>query len=91
MEELHAELEIINALGLHARAAALFVKVASKYKSEVKVSKNGLTANGKSIMGVMMLAAPKGSKIMLTVKGTDAREALEELSELVRNKFGEME
>jgi len=89
MEELKLEVEIINELGLHARSAAQFVKVASKYKSEIYLYKDGLSANGKSIMGVMMLAAPKGSKILLHIKGSDAKAALEELKMLIENKFGE--
>ncbi len=89
MEDLKVEVEIINELGLHARAAAQFVKVASKYKSEINLYKDGLSANGKSIMGVMMLAAPKGSKITLQVKGVDAKNALDDLVGLIQNKFGE--
>lgn len=89
MEEFKVEIEIINELGLHARAAAQFVKVASKYKSEINLYKDGLSANGKSIMGVMMLAAPKGSKIVLHVRGIDAKDALDDLVGLIQNKFGE--
>lgn len=89
MEEFKVEVEIINELGLHARAAAQFVKVASKYKSEINLYKDRLSANGKSIMGVMMLAAPKGSKIILHVRGIDAKDALDDLVGLIQNKFGE--
>jgi len=89
MDDLKTEVEIINELGLHARAAAQFVKVASKYKSEIIIYKDSLTANGKSIMGVMMLAAPKGSKIVLHAKGVDAKDAINDLKILIENRFGE--
>ena len=82
------ELLIRNQLGLHARACALFVKTASKYKSEVLVSRDGLEVNGKSIMGVMMLAAEAGSTIVVKADGPDAQEALGALRELVDGKFG---
>lgn len=81
--------KIINELGLHARAAASFVRVASKYPCEVKVEKDGIEVNGKSIMGVMMLAAPKGAFITINVIGERAEEALLDLVALVDNKFGE--
>jgi phosphocarrier protein len=87
--KVSAEVEIVNELGLHARAAANFVKVANKFSSEITVDKNGVSANGKSIMGVMMLAAAKGSVITITAVGEDAKESLEALKELVENKFGE--
>ena len=82
------ELLIRNQLGLHARACALFVKTASKYKSEVLVSRDGLEVNGKSIMGVMMLAAEAGSTIVVKADGPDAQDALGALRELVDGKFG---
>jgi len=81
--------QIVNDLGLHARAAASFVKVAGKYPCEVKVEKDGMEVNGKSIMGVMMLAAPKGSFIKINVSGEGAEEALADLVTLINNKFGE--
>jgi len=74
---------------MHARAAANFVKVANKYSSDVTVEKDGVSANGKSIMGVMMLAASKGSKIKVTTEGEDAKESLEALEKLIKDKFGE--
>jgi len=85
-----AEIELLirNQLGLHARACALFVKTASKYKSEVIVSRDGLEVNGKSIMGVMMLAAEAGSSIVVRAEGPDAEEAVAALQSLVDGKFG---
>ena len=78
-----------NKDGLHARPATLFVKVASKYQSEVTLSKNGREVNGKSIMGVMMLAAAKGSELILKVDGPDEEKALQSLVELFEKKFEE--
>jgi phosphocarrier protein len=80
---------ITNELGFHARAAAQFVKIASRYQSEVTVKKDSREVNGKSIMGILMLAAPKGSRVEITTEGDDCREALRELGELIENKFGE--
>jgi phosphocarrier protein HPr len=82
---------IVNKLGLHARAAAKFVTLASSFASDVKVARNGQEVNGKSIMGVMMLAASKGSEITLIVNGNDETEAIDKLSELVQERFGEKE
>lgn len=82
---------IVNKLGLHARAAAKFVTLASSFSSDIKVSRNGQEVNGKSIMGVMMLAASKGSEITLIINGDDETEAIEKLSELVHERFGEEE
>ena len=82
------ELLIRNQLGLHARACALFVKTAARFTSEVYVSRDELEVNGKSIMGVMMLAAEEGSTIRVRTEGPDEREALEALRELVDGKFG---
>ncbi|MGA1861590.1 HPr family phosphocarrier protein [Deferribacter thermophilus] len=83
------EVEIVNELGMHARAAAAFVKEAGKYISDVFIEKDGMEVNGKSIMGILMLAAPKGSKIKIKAIGDDADDALNALSSLVKNKFGE--
>jgi phosphocarrier protein len=83
-----AELLIRNQLGLHARACALFVKTAARFASVVYVSRDELEVNGKSIMGVMMLAAEEGSTIRVRVEGPDEREALAALRELVDGKFG---
>jgi len=81
--------EIINKNGLHARPAAEIVKLAAKYKSDVTVVRDDLEVNGKSIMGVMMLAAECGSTITLRAEGPDADQVLDALSDLIANKFGE--
>ena len=80
---------IINKLGLHARASALFVKTASRFVAEVRLSKEGVEVNGKSIMGIMMLAASKGTTVSLTVEGADEAEALQAIGDLITNGFGE--
>ena len=80
---------IKNKLGLHARPAAEFVKIAAKFKSSIYVSKNDRTVNGKSIMGVMTLAAEMGSELCIQATGNDEKEAIEALVELVNNKFNE--
>ena len=82
------QLVIRNQLGLHARACALFVKAASKFKSEIVVSRDDLEVNGKSIMGVMMLAAEEGATILVKADGPDETEALQIIRELVDGKFG---
>jgi phosphocarrier protein HPr len=81
--------EITNKLGIHARPAALFVKEAARYKSDVYVLKNGQEVNGKSIMGVMMLAVECGSKITIKARGPDSEDAVRALVSLVRSKFME--
>jgi phosphocarrier protein HPr len=83
------KLKIENELGLHARAAALFVKMANRHSAEVTLKKGEKTVNGKSIMGLLMLAAAKGSSIELSTSGEDSPEALENLKDLVESKFGE--
>ncbi len=80
---------IRNRLGLHARAAALFVKKASGYKADVWVEKDGQRVNGKSIMGLLMLACPLGTKVTLKVDGTDEAQAFGELGRLIEDGFGE--
>jgi phosphocarrier protein len=85
------QVTIINKLGLHARAAAKFVTLASSFSSEIDLSKDNQTVNGKSIMGVMMLAASRGTLLTLTTKGVDENEAITRIEELVLNKFGEEE
>ena len=86
---LEQEFVIPNKLGLHARASALLVKTASRFASEIKIEREGVEVNGKSIMGIMMLAAAKGSTILLKVTGNDEDEAFAALGELIRNGFGE--
>jgi phosphocarrier protein HPr len=83
------ELTIQNRAGIHARPAAMFVKVANRFGSDIFVEKDGEKINGKSIMGLMMLAAGPGSKVTLLAKGTDADAALTELEALVNRKFDE--
>jgi phosphocarrier protein len=85
------ELLIENKLGLHARAAAQIVKSASAYSSKIMLIKDGLEVDGKSIMGIMMLAAAKGSSIMLQVHGADEEKAVAGLERLFKDKFGEKE
>ncbi len=80
---------IENKLGLHARAASRFVLLANKFKSDIFVEKNGKEVNGKSIMGLMMLAAAKGSRLRIRAEGEDAHRAVESLGELIRSRFGE--
>ena len=83
------QVQIVNKNGLHARPAAEIVKLAAKFQSEITIVKDDLDVNGKSIMGVMMLAAEHGSTILLRAEGPDADAALEALTTLVSNKFGE--
>lgn len=78
-----------NKLGMHARAAALFVRIAQKYHSEIFIERNGQTVNGKSILGILTLACPMGGMITVRAEGDDALLALAELEELIENKFGE--
>lgn len=80
---------IINKLGLHARPSAMLVTAASKYNSEVFFTKNGLRVNGKSILGVMMLAAEMGSELLIEVDGPDEEQALNEILKVIESKFGE--
>jgi phosphocarrier protein len=82
---------IINKLGLHARASAKFVSLAAEFESEITLKRNGQQINGKSIMGIMMLAAAKGAEIEICADGTDEKMALEALTEMVSNRFGEGE
>jgi phosphocarrier protein len=88
---LQREVEIVNALGLHARASAKLTQVAGEFESAVWLSRNGKRVNAKSIMGVMMLAAPKGSKIVVETDGPDEIDAMRALEELVASRFGEAE
>ena len=85
------EVDIINKLGLHARASAKLTQLASKYQCEVWLSRNGRRVNAKSIMGVMMLAAAKGSRIDIETDGPDEADAMAALTALIAEKFGEAE
>ncbi len=91
MNEISRPIQIINKLGMHAGAAAKFVNTASGFTSHVEVERNGQRVNGKSIMGVMMLAAAKGSDIVLHIDGDDAEDCINALETLINNKFDEDE
>lgn len=88
---LRKQIEIINKLGMHARAAAKFVTLAQTFKSDIKLARANQQVNGKSIMGVMMLAAAKGSIIELIIEGEDEQQAVDLLSQLINNRFEEDE
>ncbi len=88
---IKTNITIINKLGLHARASAKFVSTAARYQSHIEVTKGGQTVNGKSIMGVMMLAANKGTEITLEIDGPDEVHMNEALVQLINNFFGEGE
>ena len=83
------EVEIVNKLGLHARASAKLTQLAAKFPCEVMMSRNGRKVNAKSIMGVMMLAANKGSKVILETDGAEEAEAIDALAALIADRFGE--
>src|SRR5687767_2254072 len=83
------ELQVANKLGIHARPAAMFVKTANRFDCEIFVEKDGERVNGKSIMGLMMLAAGPGSRLIVTVQGNDGHAALEEIEALLKRKFDE--
>jgi phosphocarrier protein HPr len=87
--KLSKTLVVQNKLGIHARPAALFAKTANRFKSDVFVEKDGETINAKSIMGLMMLAAGPGSKILVIAKGPDASDAVKAIEDLLESKFGE--
>lgn len=88
---LQREVEITNKLGLHARASARLTQVAGQFQAEIWLSRNGRRVNAKSIMGVMMLAAAKGSTIVIETDGTDEADAMRALEQLVADRFGEEE
>lgn len=88
---INTKIQIINKLGLHARASAKFVSTAARFQSNVEVTKENHTVNGKSIMGVMMLAANKGSELSLHIEGPDEVEMEKALVDLINNCFGEAE
>jgi phosphocarrier protein len=84
-----AEFRLVNRLGLHARAAAQLVQTANRFKADVMVAKDGEEVNGKSIMGLLMLAAPVGSLLRVTISGEDAAEAMQVIGALINDGFGE--
>jgi phosphocarrier protein len=84
------EVEVVNRAGMHARPAAEFVKLAGRFNADITVMKDGLAVNGKSIMGVLMLAAEMGSRLRLSAKGADAEDAVDALAGLVGRGFEEM-
>ncbi len=86
---IHQEVTIINKLGLHARAAAKLVTCASRFQSSVHLNRNGHRVNGKSIMGVMMLAASQGTQLILELEGPDELDACQALMQLIGERFGE--
>ncbi len=88
---IEKQVQIINKLGLHARAAAKFVTLASTFSSDIYLHKGPQKVNGKSIMGVMMLAASKGTELLLSASGADEQQASEQLDILIQNRFGEDE
>jgi phosphocarrier protein len=88
-QKIEKEVKIVNRLGLHARPAAMFVRIASRHRAEIWVAKEGEEINGKSIMGLMMLAAGQGSKLRIRCDGPDADKAMEELEELIKAGFNE--
>ena len=83
------EVQIVNRLGLHARAAARFVHVSSRYQAKIMVSKDGTRVDGKSILGLLTLAAPCGVRIRIEAEGEDEKQAIEDLSKLIEDRFGE--
>ncbi|MGF1614754.1 MAG: HPr family phosphocarrier protein [Gammaproteobacteria bacterium] len=90
-ETVQGEVTVVNKLGLHARAAAKFVTLASRYQSDIRLLRDGREVNAKSIMGVMMLAASRGTALQIHATGEDAQEAVHALQELVQARFGEAE
>jgi phosphocarrier protein len=87
--KLEVTVELVNRLGLHARAASKFVQEASRFVAEIRVRHNDEEVNGKSILGLLLLAAPFGSRLVITAEGEDAAEALAALEKLVADRFGE--
>ena len=89
LAKITKELVVVNKLGIHARPAAMFVRTANKFECQVYVEKDGERVNGKSIMGLMMLAAGQGSRLTLCVEGDDAAKAVTEIEALLKRKFDE--
>ena len=90
MSEIERRVKVVNRLGVHARPAAEFVKTASKFEASIKVSKDTMEVNGKSILGVMTLAAECGSELLLRAQGEDAAAAIEALTEVLERDFGDL-
>jgi phosphocarrier protein HPr len=88
-EQVEGEYEIVNELGLHARAAAQLVQITNKYPCDVQLECEGQVVNGKSIMGVLMLAAAQGMRVKISCSGERAKACLDELARLIANRFGE--
>lgn len=86
---LNRNFMIVNRLGLHARAAAQFVQTASKFSAEVTLTKDDINVNGKSIMGILLLAAPKGTEVSVVVDGDDEEQAMNVIADLIEDGFGE--
>jgi phosphocarrier protein len=86
---LQRDVEVVNANGIHARPAAEIVKCAGKYRAHITIARDGMEVNGKSIMGVMMLAAECGATVTIKAEGDDAADALEALTALIASRFGE--
>jgi phosphocarrier protein HPr len=89
MAAFSAKYEIINKLGMHARAATKLVQTASRYKAEIQIEKDGHSANAKSVMGVLLLCGHQGSIVQVSAQGDDAEAALAAIGELIANRFGE--
>ncbi len=89
MNDVRATFEIINKLGMHARAATKLVQMASRYRAEVTIEKDGHTANAKSVMGVLLLCGHQGSRVTVSAKGDDAAEAVNAIGQLIADRFGE--
>ena len=88
-DQCEKEITIVNRLGMHARPAAMFVRIASRFRCEIWVEKDGEQINGKSIMGLMMLAAGQGSKLRIRCEGPEAQTAMQELEQLIASRFNE--
>ena len=88
-DRFEKEITIVNRLGMHARPAAMFVRIASRFRCDIWVEKDGDEINGKSIMGLMMLAAGQGSKLLVRCEGPDADRAMQEIEQLIASKFSE--
>lgn len=89
MTEARRTFEIVNELGLHARAATRLVQLATRFRSEIQLEKDGQSANGKSVMGVLLLCGQRGAKLTITARGEDAEDAILALGQLISDRFGE--